>query len=712
MKKKVCYIGCSESTCDYIAKQLAHFLGEYVEVKIWCLQHEHVLPYPTCDIYIAASKTIYDSVKDQLPPRKSTLTATRIIDTENLEKLLELAPGTRAVVVAVSEEAVTSTINILRNLGFDYLDLVPYYPGCGLELTPDITIAVTPGVSYLVPRNIKKIVDVGVRGMDVSTFGELVQLLNLPMDVTNRISYDYIKAILNLSLKYYRIAEINSDLKRKLEVILKTVDEAIVAVNEENKIIVFNPAAERLLDINSVQVIERDVREVIPKVDFLACLQTGVNDTREVVLSDDNSYIVSINPINVAGKISGVVATFRQFSRSKEAEGKRQREIKSKGNIARYTFSHIVGESSELLRALTLAKKFAKTDLTILLEGESGTGKEVFAQAIHNFSERKNGPFVAVNFAAIPENLVESELFGYEDGAFTGAKKGGNAGLFEEAQSGTIFIDEIGDASMEVQKRLLRVLEERKVRRVGNGALIPIDVRVIAATNQDLEALVQQGKFRGDLFYRLCALPIFIPSLKERGSDIFILINYFARKNSNRELKLEDPLKEFFLNYRWPGNIRELQNVVEYLCNMVASDEAATIKHLPAYLMRSRVQIESMSEKPKLSSHEKYEILANQLKKHDSLQGIAMILNEIYSATLLNKGVGRQTIQKNLGYPKESLADYKVRQWLKDLEEMGYIISGKTKQGSKITKEGEMFLIYLKEKYRFMNFEETVIRAN
>lgn len=712
MKKKVCYIGCSESTCDYIMRQLTHFLGEYIEPKIWCLQHELTLPYQTCDIYIAASKMIYDTVVNQLPPHKPVLTATRIIDTENLDKLLELAPGTKAILVAVSEEAANSTINILKNLGIDYLRLIPYYPGCSTDLPSDITIAVTPGVSYLVPRSIKKVVDVGVRGIDVSTFGELVQLLNLPMDVTNRISHDYIKAILNLSLKHYRIAEMNADLKRKLEVILKTVDEAIVAVNEANKIIVFNPAAERLLDINSVQVLDKDVREVIPQVDFASCLETGISDTREATLMDDNSYIVSIDPINVLGKISGVVATFHRLVQIKEQDGKRRRELKSRGNIARYTFSHIVGESVELTKALNLARRFSKTDLTILLEGESGTGKEVFAQAIHNFSERKQGPFVAVNFAAIPENLVESELFGYEDGAFTGAKKGGNAGLFEEAHLGTIFIDEIGDASMEVQKRLLRVLEERKVRRVGSGALIPIDVRIIAATNQELESLVRQGRFRTDLFYRLCALPIAVPSLQERGDDIFILIDYFARKNNNRELKLEAPLKEFFLNYRWPGNIRELQNVVEYLCNMVAQDEAATIKHLPTYLVRNNMQKEASNEKTGVSTNDKFEMLAIQLKKQDLLQSVAMILNEIYNATILNKGVGRQAIQKNLGCSKENIADHKVRQWLKSLEEMGYIVSGKTKQGSKITKEGELFLYYLKERHELMNREGLKLHPN
>lgn len=706
MKKKVCYIGCSESTCSHISQQLTHFLGDYIESKVWCLQHELTIPFITCDIYIAASQMIFETVKNQLPSHKPVLIATRIIDIEKLDKLLELTPGTKAMVVAVSEEAAISTINIIKSFGINYLELHSYYPGCGIDVPSDITIAITPGVDYLVPRSIKKVVDVGVRGIDISTFGELIQYLNLPKDVINGISHDYIKAILNLSLKHYKTASINAGLKRKMEIILKTVDEAIVAIDENYMIIVFNSAAERLLEINSVQVIDRDVREVIPQVDFTACLMNGIEINNEIMLINDVSYIVSTNCINFEDDITnGVVATFRQAGQLKEYEGKSKKEFKSKGNTAKYTFSHIIGDSSELTKALALARKFAKTDLTVLLEGESGTGKELFAQSIHNYSERNNCPFVAVNFAAIPENLIESELFGYEDGAFTGAKKGGKVGLFEEANMGTIFIDEIGDATLEVQKRLLRVLEEKKVRRVGGSTLISIDVRFIAATNQDLEALVGQGRFRTDLFYRLCALPISIPSLQDRGEDIFILSAYFAKKNYNRELKFETPLKDFFYNYKWPGNIRELQNVIEYLCNMVTPNEAATIRHLPAYMVRSNKQKENFSDKTTISPDERFEMLAIQLKKQDLLEAITMMLNEIQNATLLNKGVGRQTIQKNLHSSKEIFADHKVRQWLKSLEDMGYIISGKTKQGSKITREGELFLSYLKEKYNALNNE-------
>lgn len=702
MKKTICYIGNSESTCSFIAGQLLYFLGDYIEVRVWCLHHGDTLPYPTCDIYLAASKTVHSVVKDQLPNYKPCLIADRIINSENLDQLLELVPGTRAIVVSFWEEAALSTVDILKNLGFNHLDLIPYFPGCDIQqhkaIPEDITIAITPGVKYLVPRGIKKVIDVGARGINISTFAELIRRLDLPMNMINEISHHYIETILNLSLKQYKMASINHAFKTKMEVILNTVDEAIVAVDEANKLIVFNPVAQRVLEINSIQALDRDAREVIPQVDFLACIQTGEGITNEIKRINGSYYIVSTNPVsNEANLISGAVATFRPVGQVKELEVKVRRELKSNTNVAKSTFSHIIGKSKELTLALAQAKKFAKTDLTVLLEGESGTGKELFAEAIHNYSERKDGPFVAINFAAIPPNLVESELFGYEDGAFTGAKKGGKSGLFEEAHLGTILLDEIGDASLEVQKRLLRVLEERKVRRVGSNILTPVNVRVIAATNQDLQTLLVQGNFREDLFYRLCTLPISIPSLKAREKDMFELITYFTRKLYNRELELETPLRDFLINYRWPGNIRELQNVTQYLCSMVETSEAATIKHLPSYLVRNKVTMNMLPDDTRHNNHQVFDTIILKLEKQDLLEPLVIMLHEIYKSSFLNKGMGRQALQKLLYDYNRNYADHQVRQWLKILDELGYVQAGKTRQGSKITKEGRLFLIHLKE---------------
>lgn len=236
-----------------------------------------------------------------------------------------------------------------------------------------------------------------------------------------------------------------------------------------------------------------------------------------------------------------------------------------------YTFDKIIGRNVEFLKIMEYAKKISDSKSTILITGESGTGKEVFAQAIHNYSSRKDNFFVAVNCGAIPVNLIESELLGYEDGAFTGAKKGGNAGKFEIADGGTIFLDEIGEMSLDMQVRLLRVIEEGVINRIGSARPSPVNVRIIAATNKDLDEEVRTGNFRKDLFYRLNVLPIHLPPLRERQEDIDLLLDYYMNKISKKlgkkKIYLNNNLLDKFLHYEWPGNIRELENIVELIVN-------------------------------------------------------------------------------------------------------------------------------------------------
>jgi len=238
---------------------------------------------------------------------------------------------------------------------------------------------------------------------------------------------------------------------------------------------------------------------------------------------------------------------------------------------AYYTFDKIIGQDENFLRTIQYAKKIADSKSTILITGESGTGKEVFAQSIHNFSRRRNGPFVALNCGAIPNQLIESELFGYEEGAYTGAKKGGNPGKFELAHGGTIMLDEIGEMPVDMQTKLLRVLQEGVIMRIGSQKPIPVDVRVIAVSNRDLKQEVEMGRFRKDLFYRLNVLPLYLPPLRERKGDVILLIEYFMKNISKRlnkkEIELPDEYLQKMLDYNWPGNIRELENLIELIIN-------------------------------------------------------------------------------------------------------------------------------------------------
>lgn len=233
-------------------------------------------------------------------------------------------------------------------------------------------------------------------------------------------------------------------------------------------------------------------------------------------------------------------------------------------------FADIIGESEIIRNTINRSKKVMNSPSPIILTGESGTGKEMFARAIHYSSCRKEYPFIPINCSAIPDNLIESILFGYEEGTFTGAKKGGSTGLFELANNGTIFLDEIGDMNLSLQAKMLRVLQSKIIQKVGSSRNICINFRLITATHKELHALVESGKFREDLFYRINIFPIRIPSLSERKEDIPKLLSYFLKKYKNSNIKISgisDDAKNIFMNYNWKGNIRELEHVVEYACN-------------------------------------------------------------------------------------------------------------------------------------------------
>jgi len=303
-----------------------------------------------------------------------------------------------------------------------------------------------------------------------------------------------------------------------------------------------------------------------------------------------------------------------------------------------YNFDKIVSEDSKFLDTVEYAKKISRSKSTILITGETGTGKEVFVQSIHNYSDRANMPFVAVNCGAMPANLIESELFGYEEGAFTGAKKGGSEGKFQSADGGTIFLDEIGEMPIDMQVRLLRVIEEGVVTRIGGIKPIPVDVRIIAATNKELLEAVGSGKFRKDLFYRLNVLPIYLLPLRERRGDIMLLIDYYmnkiSRKLGKNKVIFDETEMTKLTNYSWPGNIRELQNVVELVINT---------GELPAEIAGVKADVQYAAKKAK---EEKIYNLHAMEKEY-----ITKALEECgynISKTAKTLGVARNTLYKKI----------------------------------------------------------------
>ncbi|KJS23647.1 MAG: hypothetical protein VR72_00635 [Clostridiaceae bacterium BRH_c20a] len=703
-KKTICFIATNYFSCEQVEQQLRLYLSKYIEVKTWCLDDMNILATanaPVSDLYIISSRSVYNFISEKiikkLPDHKKVLIANRTLKVNNLEEILSLPPDTEALVVSTWKETAYEKVKLLHSYGIDKIKFYPYWRG--LESYPKhVKLAITTGGHYVPPQITRKI-DLGVRTLDLSTFMELITELDLPRETINEISNHYISTIINLGIRRIKAAEQSEDFKRKLQVILDTVDQAIIGIDQLNKIVVFNPAAESMLGINSTMAVGNNAEDILPELNFKPVINNGHNIKSSIQIIKNNYYIVNISPILDNGfRVLGAAATLHPTHEVRELDVKVRRELKNKGHVAKHTFVDLIGNSILLNNVINLAQKFATADLAILIEGESGTGKELFAQSIHNASLRKKSPFVAINFAALPENLAESELFGYEEGAFTGAKKGGKTGLFEEAHTGTIFLDEIGDAPLDLQKKLLRVLEEKEVRRVGGSVVTPIDVRIIAATNQNIRQLIKEGKFRQDLYYRLCAINLLVPPLRERREDIPYLIKYLARKVSHRDLLLEKTIEDFLISCEWPGNIRELHNVVQFMCGVVEPEEWATIKHLPNYILRnSNIPVDIMVAHNTIKLSEQLELVVIEFKRLGAIRELYYILDEIKKAAVFGKGIGRQALVKALKERALSCPEHKVRLWLKKLEQTGCISTGTTKQGSRLTALGEELFSYLRE---------------
>lgn len=377
--------------------------------------------------------------------------------------------------------------------------------------------------------------------------------------------------------------------------ILDNIQEMVMVIDAETKIVFVNKLYSQILDKPRKKVIGRTLLQDEPSSRLIEVLKTQKAITADVshVYTVNMDVIANMAPLFYEDKLIGAVASFQNITEINRLK----KEIDYFKNIAEnlmrdknnghsdlpLPFNNIVGSSNKLYEVMKKAALAANTDATILITGESGVGKELFAEAIHYSSNRQKGALIKINSAAIPETLLESELFGYDQGAFTGAKVGGKKGKFELADGGTLFLDEIGDMSLFMQAKLLRVIQQKEIERIGGSTKKKVDVRIIAATNKNLLEMIHEGTFREDLYYRLSVVPIHIPPLRERGEDIVSLITYFLeefRKQYNKTVSLSQEAYRALLAYTWPGNIRELKNVLENAI-IVSLGDSITLDYLP-----------------------------------------------------------------------------------------------------------------------------------
>lgn len=564
-EKALLLVAGSIFTQKSLAKQLSGFLPKDVAII------SHIVDGPKPQLQgtyftVFSSEEVYSEFLHQGGGDfiEDYIIGTRTVLNSNIDKILTLPRDQKILLVADSKISALDSIDNLREIGFGFLQLVPFYPGC--SLTEVIRIAITPGEPDQIPAGIEAVYNIGTRLFDPSTVVRL--------------------------MAHYGV------------------------------------------------------------------LETEIYDYTD-------TFIKSL--LDTATQISNVAYEASRVTKSVHTR------LAGSGYFAKYHFDDIIGKSPSILRAKSIAQKISTSDLTVLLEGENGTGKELFASAIHQASDRSKYPFVAINFSALPDTLVESELFGYEEGAFTGAKKGGKIGLFEQASGGTIFLDEIGDASLTLQAKLLRVIQEREIMRVGGNKIIPIDVRVIAATNRSLKQMIEEKSFRQDLYYRLKEGFIHLPSLAERKEDIPLLLDYWLHTRFDVSKTISPEVLAILMEYDWPGNIRELLNTMKYAFAVCEGDTILP-KDLPP------------DDMPAAATEKSVPLNACT---HTQM----CILNAVKEISQRNGIPGRASIFKLLKEQEQSVSEYRIRAELRLLHAKGFLQSTSGRYGIYLTEAGMELLI-------------------
>ncbi|KLU67731.1 transcriptional regulatory protein ZraR [Desulfosporosinus acididurans] len=502
-----------------------------------------------------------------------------------IEKILD---NTNNAIIAINLEgqiiyANRAVYNILQTPDRDLVgqSITTYFPGTGLLRVFEKGIA---ELGQQLTMNNKVLLS---NRTPIYIHGELVGAVAVFQDIT---------VLQNLIDNMVIEHEKTKQLQRTLEVVLDTAYDGLIVVNEKGIVTMTNQAFTNFFNKSPEEMIGKHIQDIYENPKFTEVLVTGQPVHGYIHDLNGHEIIASRIPINQEGKIVGALGkvVFKDvnelYALTKKVNSLRSELDYYKKTILEKNFSALEllkGKNPRMVSLVQIALRVAKSESTVLLRGESGTGKELFAQLLHMESLNKEGPFIKVNCAAVPGNLLESELFGYEEGAFTGARKGGKIGKFELADGGTLFLDEIGDMEMAMQVKLLRVLQEREIERLGSNKPRKIHVRLVAATNRDLETMIREKQFREDLYYRLNVVTLTIPPLRDRIEDLDALIDTFIKKFNLQFAQsvtgISEETKNVFINYRWPGNVRELENIIERAFNMLDGSEIQ-LKHLPNYL--------------------------------------------------------------------------------------------------------------------------------
>ena len=681
MKKQVAVITRAKEIRNSMKDQIDMIFGELVETNIYSLEDKTIDKLKKSDLYVVSSSA-YEYLDEKFLKNKNLVIVDYTISKERKNFLKNFPKGTKAVFFNVSQKMCMEAIAMMYHLGVNNIEFIPAYPN--MENFPKNNLIITPAETKLLPKEAegRDIIDIGHRILDANTIIEIALKLEFEHILYYKKIKEYLDTVATNDYSLNKILEKATQSESQLGILMGILDIAIIGVDKDNFICSCNEGAEKILNRKSINLIGNSACDILSCVPFGEVRETK-QEIRSRLVTVNGEYVnLNITPVIKAENYMGAFAVLQRFKEEEQKQHELRRQLLNKGHKAKYTFDDILGESGAIKKIKEIAKKMAKTNSAVLITGESGTGKELFAHAVHNYSDRKDYPFVAVNCAAIPENLLESELFGYEEGAFTGAKKGGKIGLFEFAHMGTLFLDEIEGMSPALQIKLLRVIQEKEIMKIGGGKVINIDVRIIAATNEELRKLVKENKFRKDLYYRINTLPIMIPPLREREDDVYLLLERF-KTEIGADFKFTPKAREAFKMYNWEGNIRELKNYVEFFNFM--GEEYINFEDMP-------LAVKEYYEENKKEISEKEE--SNILKETAGhrYKEYVFLLKKIKENQKAGLSSGRKILCSICEKNNISLTEQEIRGILKNLEKIDFIKVFKGRKGNIISEKGEEFL--------------------
>ena len=678
MKKNVAVISLDAYAGQFYAQQVQKLFSDRIAVCSYSVRDGSVEHMPRkYDLYMVTTDA-FDSLGDMhryVPIDGEMMEIHVTLRWDVVHRLQALPAGKKVLFVNLSDKMCREAVTRLNQLGVNQLDFDLYHPGAPEPDMSQYDFVITPQETRYVPAGAREIIDIGQRVCDSSTMIEAALRLGFEELLETPEFEQYQRDVAANTYSFDRVFARGLRLESQFEILMEILDEGIVGVNERGEVFASNHKLEEITGIPGARALQHPASEVYPFVPFARCLAERAPQPAQVVSANGVNMNVAVAPVLRGGACIGAFATVQRFSDAENRQNELRSQLLHKGYRAKYTFDDVVGQSPAIRRCITILKKMSLTQLPVLLIGETGTGKELFAHAVHNASPRANGPFVAINCAAMPENLLESELFGYEEGAFTGARKGGKPGLFEFAHKGTLFLDEVEGMSTALQCKLLRVLQERELMRVGGNRIVSVDVRIVAATNENLDKMVEEGTFRRDLYYRLNTLPVLIPPLREREGDLLLLIDHF-RKGIGASFTLSPELERLLLTHQWRGNIRELRNVVEYFSYtgspVVGPEELPpTFHYLPAGLPEAGG---AGAQPPRLAD----------CPQEDE----RFVLSRLYQADREGRSLGRDAIlaaAKAAGLP---CSQQEVRRILSALDQAGLARVSRGRGGTRLTPAG------------------------